>query len=145
MDSIFTENLSKRMYLDLKQLEQKVNDKVLKAALMRRGAESIRRTLKLREITPHFLALYQQGSIGDELFKNFEIHSRLQEEELKEVAMEAESIQQGWATTFFPIVQEICFNEALRRRLNVLDDRGVELNKLWNGLHATATATAAEL
>ena len=37
----------------------------------------------------------------------------------------------GWVQTFFPLAQEICFNEALRRRLKALDDRAETFSKLW--------------
>ncbi|KAH3670658.1 hypothetical protein OGAPHI_001173 [Ogataea philodendri] len=122
MRPIFAENYQKEMYLQLKNAtEPKVNDKVLKAALIRRGAEAIRRMIKLKEIQQYVKVLYQKGSIGDDVYESFNLQSKLQELELNELAAEAESYKKGWAQTFFPVCQEVTINEALRRRLNSLD------------------------
>ncbi|ODV82754.1 hypothetical protein CANARDRAFT_10281 [[Candida] arabinofermentans NRRL YB-2248] len=129
---IFSESYPKEIYLELKyQTDPKVNEKVLKAALIRRGAESLRRMIKLKETEPFVNALYQKGSIGDEVFERYKIQAKLQELEMQELAMEAEGIKKGWAQTFFPVCQEVTINEALRRRLNATEERGKILSMQW--------------
>lgn len=111
--------------------DQKPHEKVMKAALLRRAVEAIRRSLKLKENEPVFTKLYQDGLIGDEVFQNFALQAKFQELELKEIVAEVEGFKQGWSATFFPVAQEICFNEALRRRLNAMDERSKTLSMLW--------------
>lgn len=136
---VFSENHASRIYAFLKERyndpaatpETKPHERVMKAALLRRGAEAIRRSLKLKENEPYFNRLYQEGLIGDDIFKNFEIQAKFQELELKDIVKECESYKKGWSQTFFTVCQEICFNEALRRRLNSIHEREEVLSELW--------------
>lgn len=131
VNSLFPRNYSKEMYLQLKQQDPKPNDKILKAALLRRGSECIRKMFKLRENEPNINALYQKGSIGHDYFESFQLEKKLNELEMNELVQEANSIKANWAQQFFPICQEITINEALRRRLNALESRKTESLKEW--------------
>lgn len=139
VEPIFSENHTASLYAFLKSQyvnpetpkDIKPHEKVMKAALLRRAVEAIRRSLKLKENESVFNKLYQEGLIGDEIFKQFEIQAQLQELELKDIVQEAESYKKGWVATFFPVAQEICFNEALRRRLDAMDGRSKSLSILW--------------
>lgn len=139
IEPIFPENHTHSLYLFLKQQytnpdatkESKPHEKVMKAALLRRGVEAIRRSLKLKEIEPSFNRLYQEGLIGDEMFKNFQFQAKFQEMDLKEIVQECETYKKGWVNQFFPVAQEICFNEALRRRLASMDERSKTLSVQW--------------
>lgn len=123
----------KDRYYD-KQLpkEGRPPEKVVKAALLRRAVEAIRRSLKLKENEPVFNKLYQEGLIGDDLFKQYEFQNKVQQLELKEIVDECQQFSKEWPATFFPVAQEICYNEALRRRLHSMDDRSESLSELWN-------------
>ncbi|KAK6199529.1 Sec62/63 complex, subunit Sec66 [Scheffersomyces amazonensis] len=132
IESIFGENHPKKLYEFLKDPENKPHEKVLKAALLRRCVEAVRRTMKLKEHQPIYVKLYQDGLIGDDIYKQFEIELKLQELEFKEIVMECETYKKGWSTTFIPLTQEICFNEALRRRVYSMDDRSESLSELWD-------------
>ncbi|WLF80555.1 Translocation protein S66 [Lodderomyces elongisporus] len=137
---IFKENYNALVYQQLKSQyndkdtpkEKRPHEKLLKAALLRRAVEAIRRSMKLKENEPVFNKLYQNGLIGDDLFKQLEFEMKFQEIELKEIVVECESYKKGWAQTFFPLAQEICFNEALRRRLNAMEARSDDLAALWD-------------
>ncbi|ODV97601.1 hypothetical protein PACTADRAFT_37503 [Pachysolen tannophilus NRRL Y-2460] len=129
--SIFPENLSKELYIQLKNSQPKPNEKVLKAALIRRGSEAFKRMFKIKESEVYINTLYQKGAIGDECFESFGIDQKLNELEFKEIAIEAETIKKGWGQVFFQVCQEVTFNEALRRRLNVLDNRKEDLLTEW--------------
>ncbi|KAI5967856.1 sec66 [Candida margitis] len=140
VEPIFKENYNAILYQQLKSQcndpdlpkDQKPHEKVMKAALLRRGVEAIRRSMKLKENEPVFNKLYQNGSIGDDMFKQLEFEVKFQELELRDIVAEAEQYKKGWSQTFFPLAQEICFNEALRRRLNAVDDRAGKLSELWD-------------
>lgn len=139
IEPIFPENHTHSLYLFLKQQynnpeatkESRPHEKVMKAALLRRGVEAIRRSLKLKEIEPTFNKLYQEGLIGDEVFKNFQFQAKFQEMDLKDIVQECETYKKGWVNLFFPVAQEICFNEALRRRLASMDERSKTLSIQW--------------
>lgn len=138
-DTLFSENHAQNLYEFLKEQynnpnansDTKPHLKVMKAALLRRGAEAIRRSLKLKENEPIFNRLYQEGHIGDATFKSFAILTKLQEIEIRDIVIEVENMKKGWTQQFFATCQEICFNEALRRRLNALDERHATLAELW--------------
>jgi len=138
-EPIFSENYASDIYAHLKQQytdenvakEDRPHEKVMKAALLRRACEAIRRSMKLKENGPAYNKLYQDGLIGDDMLKQYEIQVKFQEIELKEIVAECESYKKGWVQTFFPIAQEICFNEALRRRLFAMEDRSNSLLQLW--------------
>ncbi|EGW35620.1 uncharacterized protein SPAPADRAFT_58834 [Spathaspora passalidarum NRRL Y-27907] len=138
-EPLFKENYNAILYQNLKEQyhnqnipkDQRPHEKVLKAALLRRAVEAIRRSMKLKECESIFNKLYQNGLIGDEIFKQYEIQLKFQELELKEIVQECESYKKGWVQTFFPVAQEICFNEALRRRLKAMEGREEALAELW--------------
>jgi len=140
IEPIFKDNYNAILYQQLKSQytdpdlpkDQKPHEKVMKAALLRRGVEAIRRSMKLKENEPVFNKLYQNGLIGDDMFKQLEFEIKFQELELREIVAETEQYKKGWSQTFFPLAQEICFNEALRRRLNAVDDRAEKLSELWD-------------
>ncbi|ODV77004.1 uncharacterized protein CANTADRAFT_71405 [Suhomyces tanzawaensis NRRL Y-17324] len=139
VEPIFPENHTATLYEYLKvqyqnpdiPKDQKPHEKVMKAALLRRAVEAIRRSMKLKENEPVYTKLYQDGLVGDEVFQQYQIQTKFQELELKDIVQETESYKKGWVQTFFPVAQEICFNEALRRRLYALDDRAKTLSHMW--------------
>lgn len=112
--------------------ESRPPEKVVKAALLRRAVEAIRRSLKLKENEQVFAKLYLEGLIGDDVFKQFEMQSKVQQLELKDIVEECQQWSKEWPAQFFPVVQEICYNEALRRRLHAMDERSELLSTLWN-------------
>lgn len=138
-EPIFEENYTALLYNTLKlqyndatlSKEQKPHDRVMKAALLRRGTEGIRRSLKLKENEAVYKNLYENGLIGDEIYQQYTIQVKFQELEVKEIANECELYKKGWSQQFFKVAQEICFNEALRRRLSVMDQRAKDLADLW--------------
>ncbi|CCF59842.1 hypothetical protein KAFR_0I00610 [Kazachstania africana CBS 2517] len=116
--SIFDEHDARDLYFEVKEMadEKKVHEKVIKAALLNRGAEAIRRSFKLKEMAPQIEVLYKNGSVGDEYWQRYQTEIKLNEVEFKETIQEAESLQSGWAQNFVVLCREICFNQALMRR-----------------------------
>lgn len=66
----------------------KVPDSVLKAALMQRAVEDIRRIVQLRTAKPALQTLLQRGSVGEELWQRFLRAEKEMEEEVKDVVNE---------------------------------------------------------
>lgn len=139
VESLFGHNYTIDLYLVLKDKfydkstakDERPPEKAVKAALLRRAVEAIRRSLKLKENEPVFNKLYQDGLIGDDIFKQFELQSKMQQVELNEIVSECQQFSKEWPEKFFPVAQEICFNEALRRRLNAMSSRGENLVEMW--------------
>ncbi|RKP32799.1 hypothetical protein METBISCDRAFT_21066 [Metschnikowia bicuspidata] len=139
MESLFGHNYTVDLYLALKDKyynkslpkQERPPEKAVKAALMRRAVEAIRRTLKLKENNSVFDKLYQDGLIGDDIFKQFELQNKMQQLELNEIVTECQQFSKEWPEKFFPVVREICFNEALRRRLSSFDARSEKLVEMW--------------
>lgn len=136
---IFGENYPAEMYTWLKNQytdesipkDKKPHEKVMKAALLRKGVEAIRRSLRMKEAEPAYKTLYQNGMIGDDLFQQFTVQLKYQELEIQEIVVECETFKKNWSQLFFKVAQEICFNEALRRRLNAMTSRSEDLTKVW--------------
>ncbi|CCK68025.1 Sec63 complex subunit SEC66 KNAG_0A03420 [Huiozyma naganishii CBS 8797] len=122
LGSIFDEHDARDLYYEL-QATEKVHEKVLKAALLNRGAESVRRSFKMKELAPQVESLYKSGSVGEEYWKRFQTELKLIELEFKECLMEAEQLQPGWAQLYVALCQEICFNQAMQRRYHSILDR----------------------
>lgn len=66
----------------------KVPDSVLKAALLQRALEDIRRIVQLRSAKPALQTLLQRGSVGEELWLRFLRAEKEMEEEVKDVVNE---------------------------------------------------------
>jgi translocation protein SEC66 len=77
---------------DEKKLK-KVPDSVLKAALMQRALEDIKRIVQLRTAKPALQTLLQRGSVGDELWQRFQRAELEMEAEVKDVVNEVSMIR----------------------------------------------------
>lgn len=137
LKSIFDENDARDLYFQLKSMNQdetttKIHEKVLKAALLNRGAENIRRSFKLKELTPQVETLYKNGSIGEDYWESFQTEIKIIEAEVKDCIIEAERLQPGWPKLFLGLCQEICFNQALQRRYNSILERKMTCIKEWD-------------
>lgn len=134
--SVFDEHYARDLYVELKEIrdsgEAKVDDKALKAALLNRGAEAIRRSFKVKELGPQVELLYKNGSIGEDYWERFQNEKKLVELELKEAIQEAEVLQPGWPKTFVPLCQEICFNQAMMRRYQSIAKRKEVCIQEWD-------------
>lgn len=74
---------------DLKEKKKPpVPETVLKAALLRRAAEDLKRLLQLRNQKPALASLLQKGSVGDELWQQFLRAEKELEEEFRDVVAE---------------------------------------------------------
>lgn len=133
LPSIFDENDARDIHLSLKELneEQPVHEKVLKAALLNRGAEAIRRSFKMKELEPQINILYKNGSIGEDYWQRYQNEVKLIELEFKQTLEEAQELQPGWLQMFVMVCKEICFNQALGRRYNSILKRKKVCAEQW--------------
>jgi len=89
----FPPHTTRNIYLSLLHLQddpnqKKVPESILKAALLRRAEEDIRRILQIRTSKPALTNLLQRGSVGDDLWQRFSRAEKEVEEEVKDVVQE---------------------------------------------------------
>jgi translocation protein SEC66 len=92
----FPSHLQRNIYLSLLHMEPeggdekapKVPDSVLRAALLRRAVEDIRRIIQVRTAKQACSTLLQRGSVGDDLWQRFLRAEKEMEDELRDVVME---------------------------------------------------------
>lgn len=131
LPSLFDEHDARDIYLELIGVE-KVHDKVLCAALLNRGGEAVRRTLKLKEMAPQVELLYKNGSLGDDYWQRFQTEVKLIDLEFKECLQESERLQPGWAQRYVELCREICLNQALSRRYQAIAKRRTVAAQEWD-------------
>ena len=73
---------------DTESEKKKVPETMLKAALLRRAVEDIRRIVQLRSSKDALQRLLQRGSVGEELWQRFQRAEKEMEEEVKDVVNE---------------------------------------------------------
>ena len=96
----FEPHVQRNIYLSLLHLEPQpgqekatpVPDSVLKAALLQRAAEDIRRILAVRGAKQPLNQLLQRGSVGDDLWQRFLRAEKEMEAELRDVVEEVSTL-----------------------------------------------------
>ncbi|PGH10087.1 translocation protein SEC66 [Blastomyces parvus] len=112
--------------------EKKVPETVLKAALLRRAAEDIRRLIELRSQKPALSGLLQKGSVGDDLWQRFLRAEKEMEEEVRDVAAEANLFVPNWGSTIFQSANEMVVNNLLRGRIEEIQSTVKEEREWWD-------------
>ncbi|QEU61174.1 Sec66 [Kluyveromyces lactis] len=133
LPSIFDEHEARDLYFAIAELAEteQLHPKVVKAALLNRGAEAVRRTIKLREVAVQIEILYKNGSVDDKYWQRYQNEMKLVDLELKSCIEEAERLQPDWPQAFVNLCREICFNQALQRRYDSILDRKNIFQKLY--------------
>lgn len=70
----------------------KIPDSVIRAALLRRAVEDIRRIIQIRTSKQALTTLLQRGSVGDDLNQRFSRGEKEIEEEIRDVVTEVRYI-----------------------------------------------------
>jgi len=125
------------MHLDpsTQQTEKKlpaIPDSVLKASLLRRATEDIRRVLALRSQKQALSVLLQRGSVGDDLWQRFLRAEKEMEEEVKDVVSEANAYVPNWGQTIFQSANEMMNNDLYRKRMAEHQSKLAEEREDWN-------------
>ncbi|KAH9902229.1 Sec62/63 complex, subunit Sec66 [Xylariomycetidae sp. FL2044] len=135
----FPPHLQRNIYLSLLHLEPepgqekapKVPDSVVKAALLRRAVEDIRRIIQIRNAKQALNSLLQRGSVGDDLNQRFLRAEKEMEEELRDVVTEANALAPGWGQTIFQSANEIAANTMLRTKLEEIESKTAAERAWW--------------
>ncbi|KAL4883640.1 Pre protein translocase subunit Sec66-domain-containing protein [Aspergillus karnatakaensis] len=113
-----------------KEKEKKVPESVLKAALLRRAIEDIKRVLALRSQKQALSMLLQRGSVGDDLWQRFLRAEKEMEEEVRDVVSEANAYVPGWGQAIFQSANEMVNNEIVRERIEK-HQKKLDEEKAW--------------
>ena len=123
----FPDHTPRNIYLSLLHLqdspsatETKVPDSVLRAALLARACEDIRRIMEIRLRKPALAQLLQRGVVGDEIFQRLQRAEQELEMELKDVVAEANALSGNpgvWGQSIFQSANEMVQNQMLREKL----------------------------
>ncbi|KAI0003976.1 Sec62/63 complex, subunit Sec66 [Xylariaceae sp. FL0662B] len=135
----FPSHLQRNVYLTLLHMDPepgqekaiKVPDSVIRAALLRRAVEDIRRIIQIRTSKQALNTLLQRGSVGDDLNQRFMRAEKEIEEELRDVVSEANALSPGWGQTIFQSANEIAANTVLRTRLEEIEARAATDKEWW--------------
>ncbi|KAK9453974.1 Sec62/63 complex, subunit Sec66 [Dipodascopsis uninucleata] len=123
---------ARNIYLSLKEkTSPKVPEKMLRAALLRRATEDIKRIMVLQESKPALVELHQRSAVGDELWTRFLATEKLMDAEVMECVQEANILKPGWAQTLFATAAEIVHNERLRQRLAQITEQKEKEKERW--------------
>ncbi|KAL9132151.1 MAG: hypothetical protein Q9217_000085 [Psora testacea] len=140
LEAWFPPHLQRNIYLSLLHLEPApgqekatpVPDSVLKAALLQRACEDIRRILSVRSAKPALSQLLQRGSVGDELWQRFLRAEKEIEAELRDVVEEANALQAGWGQTIFQSANEMVNNAIIREKVAEIQAKAKTDREWWD-------------
>ncbi|RDW81770.1 Sec63 complex subunit SEC66 [Aspergillus mulundensis] len=108
-----------------------VPESVLKAALIRRAQEDIRRVMALRSQKQALSVLLQRGSVGDDLWQRFLRAEKEMEDEVRDVVTEANAYAPNWGQVIFQSANEMVNNEIVRERLEKHQKKLYEEKAWW--------------
>ncbi|KAG9238539.1 Sec62/63 complex, subunit Sec66 [Amylocarpus encephaloides] len=141
----FPPHLQRNVYLSLLHLDPSegkekspaVPESVLRAALLRRAVEDIRRIIEIRSAKQACSTLLQRGSIGDDLWQRFLRAEKEMEEELRDVVMEANALVPDWGQTIFQSANEIAAGTAFKTRLDEIQAQAKSEKEWWEKRRAS--------
>ncbi|KAI5809451.1 Sec62/63 complex, subunit Sec66 [Pyronema omphalodes] len=136
----FPAHTTRDIYLSLLHLEgeNEAPDSQLKAALMLRAKEDIKRLMSLRQSKQPLQMLLQKGCVGDDVWTRFSQAEAEMEEELRDVVMDANAYREGWGQVIFQTANEMVNHDRLRERTEQVEIEAAEERKWWDEKRARA-------
>ncbi|KIW23263.1 uncharacterized protein PV07_11474 [Cladophialophora immunda] len=147
----FPPHTTRNIYLSLLHVQDdgntKVPDSVLRAALLARACDDIRRIMEVRMRKPALAALLQRGVVGDEIFQRLQRAEQELELELKDVVAEANALSGSggpngtpgtWGHSIFQSANEMVQNQILRDKLDAIKKTLPEEKERWEKQRETA-------
>ena len=116
LEEWFPANTARDVYFSLQATE--APDGMLKAALLVRAVEDIRRLQQLQVKKQALNNLIQRGGAGDDLWRRFLQLEEEMKEEVMDVAQEAQALQEGWNQVIFQTANEMYLNDMARQKLS---------------------------
>ncbi|KAI8374458.1 Pre protein translocase subunit Sec66-domain-containing protein [Radiomyces spectabilis] len=107
----FPVNTQKQEYIALLNCEIPVPEHHLRASLLRRAMEGVRRLVTIQQEKPALQQLMKTGSVGDDLWRDFIVAEQEIMTELQEISQEAETYKEGWGQTIFSTAAQMLEHE----------------------------------
>lgn len=111
----FGPNVEKEQYIALLNSETPVPEHHLRAALLRRAMEAVRRMVHIQQEKPPLQQLLRMGTIGDDLWRDFSVAEQEVMMELQEIVEEANTYKQNWGQTIFATAAQMLEHEKQKR------------------------------
>ncbi|KAH7022607.1 Sec62/63 complex, subunit Sec66 [Ilyonectria destructans] len=135
----FGPHLQRNVYLSLLHMQPeeggektpRIPDSVLRAALLRRAVEDIRRLIQIKNAKQACSSLLQRGSVGDDLWQRFQRAEKEMEAELRDVVQEANALAPNWGQSIFQSAHEMAANVAIRAQIDDLLSQTESEKKWW--------------
>ena len=83
----------------------------MKAALLRRAMEAVRRLLLVQQEKPALVQLMRSGHIGDEVWLDFQTAEQETMNEIQQVLAEASTYSKDWGQTIFTTASQMLESE----------------------------------
>ncbi|CRG92195.1 Translocation protein sec66 [Talaromyces islandicus] len=109
-----------------------VPETVLKAALLRRAGEDIKRVMAIRDQKQALSLLLQRGSVGDDLWQRFQRAEKEMEDEVRDVVQEANAYYPNWGQIIFQSAREMDQNTLFRQRIDDYQSKADEERQWWD-------------
>ncbi|QKX54008.1 uncharacterized protein TRUGW13939_01090 [Talaromyces rugulosus] len=109
-----------------------VPETVLKAALLRRAGEDIKRVMAIRDQKQALSLLLQRGSVGDDLWQRFQRAEKEMEDEVRDVVQEANAYYPNWGQIIFQSAREMDQNALFRQRIDDYQSKAEEERQWWD-------------
>ncbi|OOQ84599.1 putative translocation protein (Sec66) [Penicillium brasilianum] len=141
LEAWFPAHLQRDIYFSLMHLDPSsqsekktpaVPESVLKASLLRRATEDIRRVMTLRSQKQALSMLLQRGSVGDDLWQRFLRAEKEMEDEVRDVVAEANAYVPGWGQVIFQSANEMLNNDLYRVRVAEHQEKVKEEREWWD-------------
>ncbi|KAI8060144.1 Sec62/63 complex, subunit Sec66 [Gongronella butleri] len=117
----FPENVAREQYIALLNCDTPVAEHHLRAALLRRAMEAVRRLVQVQQEKPALQQLMRMGSIGDNLWTEFTMAEQEIMEELQAIAAEANTYKEGWGQTIFSSAAQMLEHEKQKDMLKEME------------------------
>ncbi|KAH8913328.1 hypothetical protein BT69DRAFT_1234740 [Atractiella rhizophila] len=95
------------LYISLLSMEPPPPDSLLKAALLNRAFQDIKRLMRLNQAKAALSTLLQKGQVGDDIWNRFLEAEKEHQAELQEVVQEANTFREGWGQFIFVTANEM--------------------------------------
>lgn len=117
LDEWFPPNTARDVYFSI-QAQENVPTGIVKAALLLRAVEDIKRLQKIQVKKTALNTLMQKGGAGDDLWTRFLQLEEEMKNEVMDVVAEAEALQPGWQQVIFATANEMYLNDQSRQTLS---------------------------
>ncbi|CAM0141280.1 Translocation protein S66 [Umbelopsis sp. WA50703] len=126
----FGPNIEKEQYIALLNSTTTVPEHHMRAALLRRAVAGVKRLVHIQQEKPPLQQLLRTGSVGDDLWREFNIAEQETMAELQEIVGEANSYKEGWGQTIFTTAAQMVEHEKQKVILDEMKTRKEEEERL---------------